>query len=63
MISSELEESPLLKVPSFEVGEREITFKNFKLDDSLSLRYNTFQLNAFEEVNASLKQRFLFSRI
>ena len=33
MISSELEESPLLKVPSFEVGEREITFKNFKLDD------------------------------
>ena len=33
MISSELEGSPLLKVPSLEVGDREITFKNLKLDD------------------------------
>ena len=33
MISSELEGSPLLKVPSIEVGDREITFKNLKLDD------------------------------
>ena len=33
MISSELEESSILKVPSLEVGDREITFKNLKLDD------------------------------
>ncbi len=33
MISSELEESSILKVPSLEVGDREITFQNLKLDD------------------------------
>ncbi|MBG07304.1 MAG: hypothetical protein CME68_00965 [Halobacteriovoraceae bacterium] len=33
MISTELEDSSILKVPSLEVGDREITFKNLKLDD------------------------------
>ena len=33
MISAELEDSSILTVPSLEVGDREITFKNLKLDD------------------------------
>jgi hypothetical protein len=34
MISSELEDSPLLGIPSFEVGDREITIKNFKVENN-----------------------------
>ena len=33
MVSSELEDSPLLALPSFEFGDREITFKNFKIEN------------------------------
>jgi hypothetical protein len=34
MISSELEDSPLLGIPSFEVGDREITVRNFKVENN-----------------------------